>query len=118
VFLVVNGQVASLLRRGPDGTQHPISVRPAVDLSQASGAAHVDDAPADAFHAVDASGSAFGLMRDGLFLCAEADGRVTLSRQQLGPWEQFYPSEASALMRDPRMGADASVAEAGPQTVT
>ena len=94
MFLAVNGQVACLLRRQPDGTQQPISVRPAVDPSQAAGLAHDDAAPADAFHVVDASGSAFGLARDGLFLCAEADGRVTLSRQQLGPWEQFHPSEA------------------------
>ncbi len=33
----------------------------------------------------------FGLRKDGLFLCAEADGRVTLSRRTLGPWERFEP---------------------------
>lgn len=31
----------------------------------------------------------FGLQRDGLFLCSEQNGRVTLSRQKLGPWESF-----------------------------
>lgn len=34
-------------------------------------------------------GSALGLFRSGLYLCAELDGRVTLSRPQLGPWERF-----------------------------
>jgi hypothetical protein len=31
----------------------------------------------------------FGLQNGGLLLCAEADGRVTLSRSALGPWERF-----------------------------
>ena len=31
----------------------------------------------------------FGLRFAGLYLCAEPDGRITLSRMQLGPWEQF-----------------------------
>jgi hypothetical protein len=34
-------------------------------------------------------GCAFGLRSAGLLLCAEADGRVTLSRRELGPWERF-----------------------------
>ncbi len=33
--------------------------------------------------------SVFGLQCGGLLLCAEADGRVTLSRNILGPWERF-----------------------------
>jgi Glycosyl transferase family 90 len=33
--------------------------------------------------------SAFGLRSEGLMLCAESDGRVTLSRTVLGPWERF-----------------------------
>jgi len=32
-----------------------------------------------------------GLRRDGLFLCAEGDGRLTLSRQRLDVWEMFTP---------------------------
>lgn len=35
----------------------------------------------------DADG--FGISCDGLFLCAEGDGRMTLSRHHLGPWERF-----------------------------
>ena len=31
----------------------------------------------------------FGLASHGLLLCAESDGRVTLSRSALGPWERF-----------------------------
>jgi hypothetical protein len=33
--------------------------------------------------------SVFGLGSEGLMLCAEADGRVTLSRNVFGPWERF-----------------------------
>jgi hypothetical protein len=33
-----------------------------------------------------------GLKADGLFLCAEPDGRVTLSRQACSAWESFLPS--------------------------
>jgi hypothetical protein len=32
-----------------------------------------------------------GLRADGLYLCAEIDGRVTRSRRECGPWEQFRP---------------------------
>jgi hypothetical protein len=35
----------------------------------------------------------FGLRSCGLLLCAEADGRVTLSRTVFGPWERFEPTE-------------------------
>ena len=31
----------------------------------------------------------FGLQDEGLLLCAEGDGRITLSRKILGPWERF-----------------------------
>ena len=41
------------------------------------------------FQKVPGSGGGFGLQRGGLFLCAEPDGRVSLSRPQLGPWECF-----------------------------
>ena len=34
-------------------------------------------------------GGAVSLRSDGLYLCAEPDGRVTLSRQQSGLWERF-----------------------------
>jgi hypothetical protein len=32
-----------------------------------------------------------GLRADGLYLCAEIDGRVTHSRRECGPWEWFHP---------------------------
>ncbi len=41
------------------------------------------------FEMVAAASGCFGLRKGALFLCAEPDGRVTLSRGQLGPWEQF-----------------------------
>jgi hypothetical protein len=38
---------------------------------------------------------AVGLKAGGVFLCAEADGRVTLSRPVCSDWERFYIDEAS-----------------------
>src|ERR1700730_7681286 len=44
------------------------------------------------FEAVQLPEKRIGLRAGGLFLCAEPDGRVTLSRQACGPWESFLPS--------------------------
>ena len=38
-----------------------------------------------------------GLRSHGCFLCAEPDGRVTLSRKVCSSWESFLPSEAYSL---------------------
>jgi hypothetical protein len=35
------------------------------------------------------NGPEFGLRRCSLLLCAEQDGRITLSRNKFGPWERF-----------------------------
>ena len=96
VFLVANSQTAYLVRRQPDGTQQPISVPPAEGASQTSRFAHDGEASSKTFHVMHAAGSVFGLVRAGLFLCAEIDGRVTLSRRQFGLWEQFQATETSA----------------------
>ena len=39
--------------------------------------------------------AAFGLESEGLLLCAEGEGRVSLSRSALGPWERFRLAEPS-----------------------
>jgi FkbM family methyltransferase len=44
------------------------------------------------FEAVALREQWIGLKADGLFLCAEPDGRVTLSRQVCSAWESFLPS--------------------------
>ena len=41
---------------------------------------------------VSADGGAVGLLSGDLYLCAEPDGRMTLSRQEFGVWEQFLRS--------------------------
>jgi hypothetical protein len=89
VFLAAEGDLACLLHQGPDGVKRPIRVLPGVDPRPGSGFAHEDTASPDQFRMAAAPGSAFGLARSGLLLCAESDGRITLSRQQLGPWERF-----------------------------
>ncbi len=48
---------------------------------------------------VSAVGGEFGLADDDRFLCAEPDGRITLSRARLGAWEQFrLRTEASGSL--------------------
>src|ERR1700733_2210894 len=37
-----------------------------------------------------------GLKAEGVFLCAEGDGRVTLSRSECRAWEMFYFHDATA----------------------
>ena len=39
-----------------------------------------------------------GLKAEGLFLCAEGDGRITLSRSECRAWELFHPVAATALI--------------------
>ena len=54
-----------------------------------------DSSPA--WSTASTGGRAIGLLSDGLYLCAEPDGRVTLSRQHFGPWEQFSLAEEQGL---------------------
>ena len=90
VLLAADGETAYLLYQGPDGSQRPLGVRPAVAPLQTGGLNHDGAAPQGEFRVVNTGGSTFGLTRDGLFLCAESSGSVTLSRQQVGPWERFH----------------------------
>jgi hypothetical protein len=106
VFLAADGQMARLLRWGPDGMWRSVSVHPVGSASQTSNTSHNGGDSAGTFSLVNTHGlvfglardglfrgSVFGLARDGLFLCAEVDGSVTLSRRQMGQWEQFRLSE-------------------------
>jgi hypothetical protein len=50
------------------------------------------------FEVVSLDAGTVGLKARGVFLCAEADGRVTLSRLMCGEWEKFYlGARASAV---------------------
>lgn len=51
-----------------------------------------------------------GLRADGLYLCAEIDGRVTHSRRECGPWERFRLVEAT-------LAGDRLAARARPDTM-
>jgi lipopolysaccharide biosynthesis glycosyltransferase len=42
----------------------------------------------------------FALRSTGLFLCAENDGRITLSRSAIGPWEAFRPAKNTGSTPD------------------
>jgi Protein of unknown function (DUF5672) len=45
-----------------------------------------------------------GLRAQGVFLCAEPDGRVTLSRDICGAWESFLPSHSRFGAKTPSLG--------------
>ncbi len=83
--------IAYLHRVVPDGSRYPIRVMPAevaaddLRLSQSAGwGREFRFMPLP-----DDGGARFALESGGLLLCAEGDGRVTLSRRILGPWEVF-----------------------------
>lgn len=92
VMLGDNGGTAYLFYIAPDGSRYTVRV-----AAERRGPG--EDSPPDeiaarfqAFRVVPATAdarSAFGLQSGGLLLCAEADGRITLSRSALGPWERF-----------------------------
>jgi hypothetical protein len=46
-----------------------------------------------------------GLRSAGVFLCAEPDGRVTLSRETCSSWESFFLSESHLSLQKDRYGA-------------
>jgi hypothetical protein len=49
------------------------------------------------FEIIPIDGGRVGLTAEGLFLCAEGDGRVTLSRSQCSDWESFRLVAAAAI---------------------
>jgi acetyltransferase-like isoleucine patch superfamily enzyme len=86
VFLVTDAVGATLMCRQPDGELQPVGV-------PAAHATSTNDHSRDRFEVVDGPQSGFGLRRGGLFLCAEINGEITLSRPQLGSWENFRALE-------------------------
>ncbi len=97
VFVALSGRGGSILHVALDGEHLVIQF-----LGQLN-SEHGGLQPArysDEFKIVEVtkgSQSEFGLQADGLFLCAEGDGRITLSRRSLGPWERFRLDEPRAV---------------------
>jgi hypothetical protein len=89
VLLAGDRQAAYLMHRGSDGVQRPMEVSPSAEFRQAYDIPSDGNARPGEFGVVGAQGSVFGLTRNGLFLCAELDGRITLSRRLLAQWERF-----------------------------
>ena len=99
VFLAICGATGYLLHIAADGQRRSIHVtaeppRHPPDVMTAS-----LDQWIQAFRLVEVAGAepaGFALSCDGLFLCAEPNGQVTLSRPRLGLWERFHLGEPPA----------------------
>jgi hypothetical protein len=92
VLLVVIRGRAYLLHMAADGERYTIRIPPEQATKSAADNWCPSGALVQGFRTVqvaDGESSSFGLTDGGLFLCAESDGRVTLSRQRPGPWERF-----------------------------
>jgi SAM-dependent methyltransferase len=89
VLLAQHGQRAYFLHLSDSGTR---VLR--VDPSGPRGSVGNDLGEDAAFAIVPGHGKSFGLRRRGLLLCAEGDGRVTLSRHRLDRWESFIALDA------------------------
>ncbi len=91
LFAAEDNETAYLVHVAPDGTQHGITVASFENLPDRSYLGQSTE-PGEAFAITPIQGDGdpkFGLRSAGRFLCAEIDGRVTLSRSALGPWEAF-----------------------------
>ena len=92
VMFLGSGEV-HLVRTGGEGETFGVRLRPEGTYAAAVPAGHLSIegfAPVlEAIATGDPSGRTFALRGAGLFVCAEADGEVTLSRPTPGPWEQF-----------------------------
>ena len=92
VKLADNQGTAYLLYTTPDGDQRTMRVAPVRRSSADEPTSSGFLTGPQTFRRVALAASersSFGLRSAGLLLCAEADGRVTLSRNALGPWERF-----------------------------
>jgi len=85
VFAVLRDGSASLFCETEDGLIKPGAISPAIPPSSGNLVA------ASSFTAIPSAGAAFGLLHEALYVCAEPDGAITLSRSELGPWELFHP---------------------------
>jgi SAM-dependent methyltransferase len=90
IHLTQEGGIARLVHVTPDGQRRAV-YQPVLGSVLAPQA---DPCPT-AFEVVDVGRHEFGLVRDGLFLCAEDTGRITLSRTQLSAWETFHLVDAA-----------------------
>ncbi len=113
--------MAELVYIAPDGTYHGVSVT-AQPLNHPGPPERRDGMPGPGrFEIIPIPGEPGGvaLRRDGLYLCAEADGRVTLSREQIGAWEIFRLQllDPVALPAGAAQGAEGEKSEAPRKTV-
>ena len=92
VLLGTNDGTAYLFHVLPVGDRYTIHVYPAQEVLGTESVHRDSVAQSPPFQVVLAEADEspmFGLRRCDLFLCAEGDGRITLSRGRLGPWERF-----------------------------
>jgi hypothetical protein len=83
---------AYLFYIAPDGTRFTVRLLPVRKDSQEAMPSGETNWRFQAFRTLPTTAddqATFGLASHGLLLCAESDGRVTLSRSALGPWERF-----------------------------
>ncbi|MGC2528885.1 MAG: hypothetical protein WA639_14135, partial [Candidatus Acidiferrum sp.] len=87
VFISVEGETAHPVFRVADGTVHSIYL----ESGPTPGPAKLDQVSTaqQSFDLIRDDNGTVGLLYSGLLLCAEPDGRITLSRQALGVWERF-----------------------------
>jgi hypothetical protein len=85
-----NRGVAYLFHIVPHGRRYTVRIPPAAQNSDKISTLDACAARYQVFRILPVGADErFGLQSGGLLLCAEADGRVTLSRSGLGPWERF-----------------------------
>jgi hypothetical protein len=95
LFLARDGNVAWFIRVAQDGSQCYIQLQPEEQTATASTEQYVGT-----FDVIDAGipdRPALGLRARGLYVCAEPDGSVTLSRRELGVWERLGLSQDGVL---------------------
>jgi glycosyltransferase involved in cell wall biosynthesis len=106
--LLSEGAHGTLVNQVGDGYQ-PIVCRP--DRCQTAESQNTPDAPCTPtlLEILQLEAGQIALRAGGFFLCAEADGRVTLSRQSCSAWEQFR-LDVPAIGR-PQAGSPASASQ-------
>jgi hypothetical protein len=92
VILAAGDGLAFLFHIGPDGYRYSIRIAAEGQFSGDQLTSGADRDGVQTFRALGdgtSQGAAIGLQDDRLLLCAESDGRITLSRRAFGPWERF-----------------------------
>jgi hypothetical protein len=94
LFLVQRGGGANLVRVAAGNRLYAVRLRPEGRDAASGGRRNgAEDRFASTFETTAAAHSGsetFGLFAAGLFVSAETDGSVTLSREQMGGWERFH----------------------------